>query len=268
MVAISPQEFRFDKAHNMFLEVGVGMGIFGLLSYIFVYYSAHYSLKTMNENTIEFFPKLILVFLVLSYAIQNLFIFDVFDGLIPFLIFLAFISTLSGVNKENSKPNQFKNIICILLIPFLLFSVYYFNVREIGFLNGYRHTTSYLREFTVLQDIQVLSRFKRPFTPLQEKILKEDREYILSLIQNHPTRWRPYVFICYIIGLQYEYKNIPKTEIDLVKQTYLQAKQYKVTLPDYERQYNLVLKGSADIQDQKEAALNIFFLIQKYPSLD
>jgi len=267
MVAVSPKEFRFDKAHNMFLETAVCMGVFGLLSYVMIYYSAHYSIKTLDENTMEFFPKLILIFLTLSYAIQNLFVFDVFEGLIPFLIFLTFISALVKLPNKDSKPNKLKTIICISLIPFVIFSIYAFNIKEIAYLNGYRDTTSYLHEYTVLQDIHVLSQFKRPFTALQEKILKEDREHILSLMQKYPTRWRPYLYICYIIGLKYEYKNIPKEEMDILKQSNLQAKEYRVALPDYEKQYNIVLKASADISDVKTAELNEFFLIQRYPSL-
>gem|GEM_PF-6164606 len=55
--------------------------------------------------------------------------------------------------------------------------------------------------------------------------------------------------------------------MDILKQSNLQAKEYRVALPDYEKQYNIVLKASADISDVKTAELNEFFLIQRYPSL-
>ena len=271
MVSISPNEFRFDKAHNMYLETAVVSGIIGLIFYILMYYSVHFSLKSISEEILEFFPKIILIFLLLSYVIQNMFVFDVFEGFTTLLLFFCFVSALVNIPntliKSKKDPKVSGLIICPLILGICV-ALYKYNIKEIAFLSGYRDTPSYLREFVVLQEINLLNNFPRPFTALQQKNLDIDEEYLANFVNRYPSRWRGYNYYMYLIDMKYQHKNIPKDQIDIIKKLYLQSQQYRVSLPDYEKQYNRILHSSADIQDQKQAELNIFFLKQKYPKLN
>ncbi len=271
MVSISPNEFRFDKAHNMYLEIAVTTGIFGLLSYLVMYYSVHFSLKQIGDDIMEFFPKLILIFLLLAYIVQNLFVFDVFEGFATLMIIFCFVSSVLNIPDPKAKIEKNQRISSLIVYPLVLaicFCIYKWNIKEIAFLNGYRDDPSYLREFTVLQEIRILNGFSRPFTALQQRILDSDEKYLANFINKYPTRWRGYLYYAYLIDMKYQHKDIPKDQIDIIKQSYLQAKQNRVALPDYEQQYNKVLYASADINDKKAAELNIFFLKQKYPKLN
>ena len=103
---ISPAEFRFDKAHNMFLEIAVTTGIIGLISYLYFFYSGYVSIKKFPKETMSFFPKIVLMLFVISYLAQNLFIFDVFEGFMILIIIFCFLSTLINQEKGISKSNQ------------------------------------------------------------------------------------------------------------------------------------------------------------------
>ena len=88
-------ETLFDRAHNMFVEILVTMGLFGLVSYLAIFASSLKVLwkKIHDKETILYGVGLIP--LLIAYAIHNSFIFDTSANFLVFFTILGFISWLS-----------------------------------------------------------------------------------------------------------------------------------------------------------------------------
>jgi len=87
-------EILWDRAHNMFLEVGATMGVIGLLSYLSIFIVLFYLIikscfKDKRTSKLEFS---IFLSLFLAYIVHNSFIFDSFSSYLMFFIVLAYIN--------------------------------------------------------------------------------------------------------------------------------------------------------------------------------
>lgn len=93
----------FDKPHNIFLEYLVNNGILGLLAYLGVFAAAFYLMfkKPLQHSSMFMAAALI------TYLVQNLFLFDTFGSYLMLFIILAFI------DSQFNKPliNADKNLI-------------------------------------------------------------------------------------------------------------------------------------------------------------
>ncbi|HEY4520707.1 MAG TPA: tetratricopeptide repeat protein, partial [Candidatus Paceibacterota bacterium] len=104
----NPQFFRglgsetlFDRAHNMFIEVLVTMGLIGFLAYISIFWASLRSLwKMMKEKGKDHAYAVGLFCLVVVYAIHNSFIFDTAPNFVTFFSILGFISFLAFPQPE------------------------------------------------------------------------------------------------------------------------------------------------------------------------
>jgi tetratricopeptide (TPR) repeat protein/O-antigen ligase len=102
-------ETLFDRAHNMFVEVLVTMGLLGLLSYVSIFVAAWLVLKRIEslqpENRLY---RIGLTCLLIAYAIHNSFIFDTSANFLVFFTVLGFITYLyqRGQNVDITIPPQ------------------------------------------------------------------------------------------------------------------------------------------------------------------
>ena len=93
----SGSQIWFDRAHNAVLDAAVQSGIFGLLSYLGIFISAFmslwrfYRIDPQNNRT----TAILLSGFLISYFIQNLFVFDTLGTYLGFYALLAFIVALS-----------------------------------------------------------------------------------------------------------------------------------------------------------------------------
>ncbi|MEX2090619.1 MAG: tetratricopeptide repeat protein [Candidatus Paceibacterota bacterium] len=112
-------ETLFDRAHNMFVEVLVTMGIIGFLAYLGIFAVAFRALnvkfpmtndksnpnnkiQTTNiQNSNNQILRIGLISLLVAYMIHNAFIFDTSANLIVFFTALGFISWLSPHNTNS-----------------------------------------------------------------------------------------------------------------------------------------------------------------------
>jgi len=93
-------ETLFDRAHNMFIEVLVTMGIVGFLAYLSIFVTLFSSLrKFLKENDLVIYG-IGLVSATVAYIIHNSFIFDTSANFIVFFTILGFVSYLSSQNKK------------------------------------------------------------------------------------------------------------------------------------------------------------------------
>lgn len=97
-------ETFFDRAHNMFVEILVTMGLLGLLAYISIFvFSVRSLIKTARQNNSFQMYKIGLISLLIAYAIHNSFIFDTSANLLVFFTVLGFITFLANPAGEDKK---------------------------------------------------------------------------------------------------------------------------------------------------------------------
>ena len=105
-------ETLFDRAHNMFVEVLVTMGILGFASYVGIFIAACLMLWRMyrksGDGNLESKMAAVLFFCALiAYAIHNSFIFDTSANYVAFFILAGFIHFMgTGSANDNIKKSS------------------------------------------------------------------------------------------------------------------------------------------------------------------
>ncbi|MDP2696314.1 MAG: O-antigen ligase family protein [bacterium] len=98
------QEPWFDRAHNILVDWLVNAGILGLLSYLLIFVVAIGTIwRLYRKKTLDFAVAALMVVILVSYFVQNLFVFDNFNTYFIFFTILAFIAFLSRPQLEPSK---------------------------------------------------------------------------------------------------------------------------------------------------------------------
>jgi len=97
IVKVLPSENRFDKAHNMPFEILATVGIIGFVLYMGLYVLMYKNIRDlMLADKISFYSGLSLILAIVAYFLQNLFVFDVFEGFLSFCLLAGFIIALSN----------------------------------------------------------------------------------------------------------------------------------------------------------------------------
>jgi len=127
-------ETMFDRAHNMFVEVLVTMGLIGLLGYLSIFWFSLRKLWTKLKTETEDRPVIIgLISIFVAYIIHNCFIFDTSANFITFFSILGFVSLVGNTDIESirnyKKPNKIIfGFIAIVLSISTLILIYKTNV--------------------------------------------------------------------------------------------------------------------------------------------
>ena len=99
---VVPDQSRFDKTHNMPIEIMATTGIFGIIFYLELYFYAYKIVRDLMLNDgIDFYAGLSLILAIIAYFIQNLFMFDVYEGFIALILLFSFITFLKNDKKIN-----------------------------------------------------------------------------------------------------------------------------------------------------------------------
>lgn len=118
------QEPFFDRAHNIVLDTLIHGGILALLAYFSLLGFAVYYLFKNRELKIE--QKFIFLGLLVSYFVQNLFVFDNITSYILFVYVLAFsIYYLPNRDIKFEIGKLFLPIFIIISIPTFLYTIYF-----------------------------------------------------------------------------------------------------------------------------------------------
>ncbi len=130
-------ETLFDRAHNMFVEITVTMGLLGLLAYLWVFGASLKVLwrKIHNKDTMLY--GIGLIPLLIAYAIHNSFIFDTSANFLTFFTILGFISFLALPRQAEEKRVVRRpevNDLAVALSVVVLFiavlaAIYFINVK-------------------------------------------------------------------------------------------------------------------------------------------
>lgn len=127
---VLPKETRFDKTHNMPIEILATTGIVGFIFFIGIYFYGYKNIRDlMLIDNIDFYAGLSLILGIIAYFIQNLFVFDVYEGFLALILLLSFIVFLKNDHKININiPKNWSNSIIILSAIVILFTIYQFNI--------------------------------------------------------------------------------------------------------------------------------------------
>jgi len=83
-------ETWFDRAHNVIFDIGTTSGIAGVLAYLSVFAAAFWLLWKKRKN--NFLLAAVVIAVLLAYFVQNLFVFDVINSYLLFVLLLSFVS--------------------------------------------------------------------------------------------------------------------------------------------------------------------------------
>lgn len=98
-------ETLFDRAHNMFIEVLVTMGLAGFLSYVAMLSAAVWFANKLRKNERTFALGAGLFSLLIAYMIHNSFIFDTSANFIAFFTALGFLIHLTPADShQKNRP--------------------------------------------------------------------------------------------------------------------------------------------------------------------
>lgn len=98
-------ETLYDRAHNMFVEVLVTMGLAGFLSYVSIFVVLFLVLRKIYKQSTEGDDKISTMILasgIIAYMIHNSFIFDTSASYVAFFIFAGLIHTLNAWRSEQT----------------------------------------------------------------------------------------------------------------------------------------------------------------------
>ncbi|MBU4285017.1 O-antigen ligase family protein [Patescibacteria group bacterium] len=124
-------ETIWDRAHNIILEMLSTMGIVGLLSYIFIFFSIFYILiKKFKQKQIENSDFGIIIAMLIAYIGQNLFIFDTFANYFLFFLILGYINNLHLKEETYSIPTKEPSVfLAAILLVFVLILTYQTGIK-------------------------------------------------------------------------------------------------------------------------------------------
>ena len=103
-------ETWFDHPHNIIFDVGVTSGFVGLAAYLSIYAACFWLLwKKRKDN---FLVAIALAAILVSYFVQNLFVFDVFNSYLILFLLLAYIYYFTRQNHDiqEQKNNNKKHL--------------------------------------------------------------------------------------------------------------------------------------------------------------
>jgi len=106
VIKVLPGDFYFDRAHNKPMEVLATTGIFGLLSYLAIFFFAFRILEKTKKKEGQFLTALVFEAILIGYFVQNIFLFDFHESYLMFFLVLGFISSLSEGGLSYSAHND------------------------------------------------------------------------------------------------------------------------------------------------------------------
>lgn len=174
----------YDRAHNIVVDALVSSGIFGLLSYLGIFFSVFYFLgkKYLNKE-IDFSTAMIFPVTLIAYFFQNLTVFDMVSSLLMFFLILGFIGSIASERKKDFEKKTFPANPFIVLIAFIIFCVSFFNF-VVQPLRADNYTVTALRSSSPEERISLYKK-TLAISPLGRKEIREAfNQYAMMLSQQ------------------------------------------------------------------------------------
>jgi putative inorganic carbon (HCO3(-)) transporter len=111
----------YDKAHNIIFDTLAATGIFGFLTYLFLYLASFFVLwrKFFKEKE-DFWKAGIFSSVLVAYFVQNLTVFDMIGSYLMFILVLSFVSSDCGKKEEalEMKPKSWFLPLILIIFAF------------------------------------------------------------------------------------------------------------------------------------------------------
>lgn len=297
---VLPSDNRFDKAHNMPLEILSTEGILGFVAYLSIFIALVAMIKNDTEDNFAFWPKIILLLAIAAYFIQNLFLFDILEGEIVLSLIFAFLSSQAKPQKFNFAKNLSLNkkskpisvTLIIISIIAIGYSIYAFNIQNLivainaqqaktlikkgelqkglNLIKKNYQSNTFIKDYLIYGDLDYFSgQYLNYLTPEQRKNLYYylDNE-IEKLIAQHPKylKLRIAQFILILSKTNWQ-TNLDESDIQKAQEIRKAISNLNLTLPDVDFYYNEILLHSKNPNDQKLGYQNFLAFIKKYPKI-
>ena len=228
-------ETLFDRAHNMFVEILVTMGLLGLLAYLGIFASSFRVLwkKIHERETVLYGVGLIP--LLIAYAIHNSFIFDTSANFIVFFTILGFISQLNQARPFEAKSAEVRShkinktawsFSAIILLILSAITVYQINI--LSAVANYTTTRAIVAGWS--KDFAgAIAKYKEALaydTPGKYEYRNRLAQHVLEQTASGPIS--PEELEAIKFAISEEKKNIEENEMDYLP--YLYAARLYVTL--------------------------------------
>lgn len=294
---VLPKETRFDKTHDMPIEILATTGIVGFIFYMGIYFYGYKNIRDlMLQDKISFYSGLSIILAIIAYFIQNLFVFDVFEGLIALCFVLALIVFLK--QDENIKINldklssKVKNLIIAISFVLIALNIYWFNLYIFYYdslVKKVDHLISNGQTRTALNQIKNTKNVKSPyidalyygffdiFVKNQKKISElELKEYYQIAFENqkefhnkYPYRTR--IYLSQLVHIASKAINpdikIGKQDVQNAREIIEICKKRNIKSPDLDFFFIQILFNSKDSLDWKQGEEIAKKDIELYPEI-
>lgn len=289
-----PIEKRFDKTHNMPFEIMATNGLLGIIAFLGIYFFAYkYIRDAITNDKIYFYSGLSIILAILVYFIQNLFVFDVFEGLLAICLVFGFSAALSEESQKTIALNIHRYIKDIILIIFSLLVVFYvFNInyqeykstkipREIDLLLKNNKEDEAIEKIKSISNTKysnkgdlymgsfnLLIQEKRPLTPNNRELYHNlVADELIKIIQKRPYLTKSYVLAIIHLSSKVNFEEMTIADHDITRAKYLydRSKQYNLNQPEMETYYSLILLSSKKESDVKDGVAILEHAIKYYP---
>ncbi|MGC9066842.1 MAG: O-antigen ligase family protein [Minisyncoccia bacterium] len=110
VVKVLPEDFYFDRAHNKIMEVLATTGLVGFISYLGIFIVTFILLQRKRQQEGGFIQSVVFESLIISYFVQNIFLFDFHESYLMFFLVLGFIPVLSQSEDMILKEYGFSSV--------------------------------------------------------------------------------------------------------------------------------------------------------------
>ncbi len=289
-----PIEKRFDKTHNMPFEIMATNGLLGIIAFLGIYFFAYkYIRDAITNDKIYFYSGLSIILAILVYFIQNLFVFDVFEGLLAICLVFGFAAALSEESHKTIRLNIHQYLKDIIVIIFsALVVLYVFNInyqeykstkitKEIEILFNNNQEDKAMEKIKSISNLRYSNKgdlYMGPFNLLiqgQKPLKPANREIyhnlvadeLIKIIQKRPYLTKSYVLAMIHLSSKVNFEDVAITDHDVTKAKYLyeRSKHYNLNQPEMETYYSLILLSSKKESDIKDGVAILEHAIKYYP---
>ncbi len=152
-------EYFVDRPHNAYIEIIYNFGIVGALAFAFLIFSLFYSINLARKKSkINNLEASLLCGLLISYLIQNIFIFDTMVPLILFVVTFGFVSFISSDEKDEEGGSKFYQLMEHPFSPLVFGAVLITAFIFFAYLPAFK-SKSYVRIATAKDPVERMSLY-------------------------------------------------------------------------------------------------------------
>jgi len=220
-------ETLFDRAHNMFIEVLVTMGLLGFLAYVFLFFAIFRTLKRFGPEDRGYAFGFIA--LTIAYMVHNSFIFDTSANFIAFFSVVGFMHFLDPrtnkevVEVETKQDSGFlRSILAIILLLSVSILIFKVNIRPAK--ANYAATRAIVASWSG-DDAAAISKYTKALSyddvPIKYEIRHRFAKYIIDRSNRAGSLQDPVIMAALDLGIKEIQKNVDERPDDYLPLLYL-----------------------------------------------